>query len=290
MLAFKTMTRLSSHWHLAKRITLTVLLCTYTVQAQTANTEGKLTIEEVVRLTHDHLAEDILVTKIKKNAKPFDLSSDELLDLKKEGVSDTVIKYLLDPSLPYAPAPPPPNPVVAPTKTSEPGRSYPPDAYASRIPPGEPGLYFFSGNTPAPAKVDLKFLLGSVEAKSLMKKGKTLAFLVGPSASTHLQTSTPVFYIRLAEGKEIEELVLVDLLQKNGRRELDLGPKQELKAEDIHQRDLLEVGPHLFRIKPAKLEPGEYLFFFIGSAEPAKGVFGKGYDFSVEAQPSAKKK
>lgn len=283
------MVRLSFRWRLIQRIIVAATFCAFAIRAQVSAVEGKLTVEDIVKLTRDHLAEDIVVTKIKKNAKPFDLSSDELLDLKKEGVSDTVIKYLLDPSLPYTPPAPP---VIAPTspKTTELGKTYPADPHANQVPPGEPGLYFFADNGSTPAKVDLKFLLGSSEPKSLMKKGKTVAFLVGASANMHLKTSMPTFYLRLAEGKEIEEVVLVSLLEKNGRRELDLGPKQELKAEEIHPRDQLEVGSRLFRIKPAKLDPGEFLFFFIGSAEPPKGVFGKGYDFSIEAAPSKKTK
>jgi hypothetical protein len=287
MLALKPMPRLISICRSARHALLLAVLGAFAAEAQSANAERNLTVEEVVKLTGEHFSEEIIVTKIKKNGKPFDLSSDELLDLKKVGVSDIVIKYLLDPSLPYTPPAPPAAPSPVSSKPSEAGKTYPPDAYASRVPPGEPGLYLFSGDTPT--KVDLKFLLGTAEAKSLMKKGKTVAFLVGPSASTHVKTPTPVFYIRLLEGKEIEELVLVNLSEQNGRRELNLGPKQELKAEDIRPRELLEVGPHLFRVRPAKLDPGEYLFFFIGSAEPPKGVFGKGYDFKIEAPQIGKR-
>ncbi len=287
MLTLEPMAPLTPIRRSLPHVVILVLLTGLAAQSQTANAERNLTVEEVVKLTRERLSEDIIVTKIKKNGKPFDLSSDELLDLKKEGVSDIVIKYLLDPSLPYTPAAPPAAPNAASGKPSDTGKTYPPDPNASRIPPGEPGLYFFAGN--APTKVDLKFLLGTAQAKSLMKKGKTVAFLVGPKAGAHISSPTPVFYIRLPEGKEIEEIVLVSLLEKNGRRELDLGPKQELKAGDIRPRDLVEVGPHLFRVKPAKLDPGEYIFFFIGSAEPPKGVFGKGYDFNVEAAPAHKK-
>jgi hypothetical protein len=257
------------------------------VAAQSVSADN-LTIEEVVKLTRAKFSEDIIITKIKKNAKPFNLTTEEMLDLAKAGVTDTVIKYLVDPTLPYAPPPPP-----APLKPSaqgapgEPAKQYPADPLASRVPP-EPGLYVFRADTVS--RVDLKFLLGTEEPKTLMKKGKTVAYLMGATAGTHVNAAGPEFYVRLIDGKEIEELVLVSLLDKNGRREIAFAQKQELKAEDMRQRDLLEVGPRLYRVTPAKLEPGEYLFLFIGSAEPPKGVFGKGYDFSINAavQPKSK--
>jgi hypothetical protein len=31
-----------------------------------------------------------------------------------------------------------------------------------------------------------------------------------------------------------------------------------------------------------KLTKGEYMFFLLGSAEPPKGSYGKGYDFGIE--------
>src|SRR4051794_41482810 len=62
-----------------------------------------LTVEEVVRLSRAGVAEDVIAAKIKKNGKAFDLNTDELLDLKKYGVTDTLVRLMLDPTLPYIP-------------------------------------------------------------------------------------------------------------------------------------------------------------------------------------------
>jgi hypothetical protein len=99
-----------------------------------------------------------------------------------------------------------------------------------------------------------------------------------------VQEAAPEFYIRLMEGKGIEEVALVALSRKSDRRELEMGPKPELKAESVRAFDPLEVGPQLFKVTAAKLGPGEYLFFLIGSAEAAKGSLGKGYDFGIDAR------
>jgi len=260
------------------------------VNAQSPAAEPALTVEEIVKLTHSGFTEEIIVTKIKKNAKAFDLNGDELLDLKRAGVSEEVIKYMLDPSLPYTPPLPPAVGTIAPTKPHETTKKYPLDAHANGI-PAEAGLYFFPIKNGAPARVELKFLLGTETPKSLLKKKKVAGYLIGQHAKAQLTNSSPTFYVRLPEGKEIEELVLVNFSDKNDRRELELGsggPAQGLNSEDIRPRDSLEVGPRLFKINTQQLEPGEYLFLFMGSTESAKGIFGKGYDFGVP-DPADKK-
>lgn len=234
----------------------------------------------------------MIITDIKRNGKAFNLSTDELLELKKLGVSDNVLKYLLDPSQPYSPPAPAASPIRSEpgtppaSKPAPPPRKFPEDEFASRVPP-ESGLYRFTRNMPA--GVDLKMFLGANAkpglGKLLMKKGRVTAYLVGSSSKLRINESAPVFYLRLPEGKGIEELLLVHLDRKEDRREIDMGapgPKPELKPETLRQYDSLEVGPGVFRLIPNKLERGEFVFFLISSAEPAKGTYGKGYDFAID--------
>ncbi len=248
-----------------------------------------LTVEEVIKLHQSGFAEDLIIAKIKKNGKAFDLSTDELLELKKLGISEQIIKYLLDPSIPYAgppPAPPPVAPVPEKEKT-DPGKVYPPDSLASTI-PLEPGVYLTrNGN---PLKIDIKLLLGANQGaglgKVLMKKGKSTALLPGPAAKTRIVAPNPVFYVRLPEGKASEDLLLVALERKADRREVETGPpgpKPEFKPEDIRPIDPIEVGPRLYRITPANLKSGEYMLVLVGTAEPQKGPQGKAYDFAIDA-------
>ena len=114
------------------------------------------------------------------------------------------------------------------------------------------------------------------------KKGSTVAYLSEPAAKQRVRQS--VFYLRLPEGKAIEEVVLVVLDRKEGHRGLDLGrdSREEIKPSSVRQFESTEVGARLFRVTTSKLQPGEYLFFLIGSASPAQGNFGKGYDFGVD--------
>jgi hypothetical protein len=157
--------------------------------------------------------------------------------------------------------------------------------------PAEPGLYRFPAE--ALLKIDVKLLLGSEAKGSLLKKGKVVAYITGAAARTRIKEPSPVFYLRLPEGKAIEEIVLITLERKSNSREVEMGPsgkKQEFKAEAIRQYDSLEIGPQLFKITPVKLAKGEYLFLQIGSAEPPKGSYGKGFDFGIEEPAPATKK
>jgi hypothetical protein len=264
--------------------------------AQSANTAIPLTVEEVVRLSKAGFSEELIITKIKKNGKAFDLSTDELVELKRSGVSENVVKFLLDPAQPYAPAPVVPSGAGtsearagAPPIPSAPAKQYPEDPYASKV-PQEPGLYRFPAGSPQ--GVDLKLLLGTTEGaglgKVIMKKGKVVAYLPGPASKTRITEPVPRFYLRLPDGRGIEEVLLLTLERKADRREIEMGPagpKPELKAETIRRFDPVEIGARLFKITPDKLAAGEYLFFLMGSAEPPKGSYGKGYDFGVDAPP-----
>ncbi len=125
---------------------------------------------------------------------------------------------------------------------------------------------------------------------SLLKKGKAVAYIVGAASKNRTQESTPTFYLRLAEGRALEEIVLMILTPKGARRELEIGPagkKQEFKTELMRSFDSVEVGARLYRLTTAKLSSGEYMFFQIGSAEPAKGSYGKGFDFGIDEPKTA---
>jgi hypothetical protein len=278
------------------RLPAAFLAYSFLLSAQAGKAPARLTVEEVVQLSRAGFSEDVIITKIRKNGKAFDLSTEELVELKKIGLSDNEIKFLLDPSLPYAPPPPPVPPVTnrpdAPLVPAGPVKQYPQDANTSRVPP-EPGLYRVEDE--APLKIDLKLLLGAEEKGGLgpLKKGKVVSYIVGSRSKTRIKEPAPVFYLRLAEGKGIEEVVLMALDRKNDRRELEIGPsgkKQEFKAEAMRAFDSLETGPQLFRITTAKLGPGEYIFFQVGSAEPPKGSYGKGFDFGIDEPVAAPKK
>lgn len=254
--------------------------------AQAPASGPPLSVEEVVKLWKTRVPEDLIITMIKKNAKAFNLSTEEVLELRNVGLSDNVVKFLLDPSQPYTPPAAPAQPQPSGPRPAAP-KKYPADAYAAQV-PSDPGLYRFSDD--AFVKTDIKLLLGEKQGagvgKVAMKKGRAIGYLPGPTAKTRINEPSPSFYMRLPEGKPIEEVVLLAFEQKKNRREIEIGQtleKLELKADAMRPYDPLEVGPGLFKITTTdKVTKGEYLFLLLGSAEPPKGSYGKVYDFGIE--------
>ena len=49
------------------------------------------------------LSDDLVIAKIRQSNKGTDLSTDELVTLKKQGISDAVIKILMHPAEPTTP-------------------------------------------------------------------------------------------------------------------------------------------------------------------------------------------
>jgi hypothetical protein len=55
-----------------------------------------ITYEEVIRLTHDKVQPDIIIKKIQDSNTIFRLNSEEVLDLRKQGVDSKVVDYMMN--------------------------------------------------------------------------------------------------------------------------------------------------------------------------------------------------
>ncbi len=69
-----------------------------------------LTVDGIVSMVQAGLSEDLIVARIRKEDRAFDLTPEEMVKLKKEGVSDTIMQVMLDSraEIKRAVAPPPP--------------------------------------------------------------------------------------------------------------------------------------------------------------------------------------
>lgn len=246
-----------------------------------------LTIEEVVRQTKSGISDELIATNIKKAGRAYDLSTEEILELKRSGVSESIIKILMDPSQPYTP-PPPASPTPSASATPVAPRK-PMNPLAEKIPP-EPGMYISDGPQEEEfIRLEFKTLTAAKSGKGMaglitggMKKSPVAGYLVGAHAKTRVSDSSPVFYLRLPEKAAIEEVLLVALTAKPDRRDIDLGSnpsKPVFPVGTVKRYESKELAPGLFRIAVAQLEPGDYIFLLLGSADEKKGIVGKGYDF-----------
>lgn len=81
---------------------------------------------ELLSMREAGLSEEIIAARIKKEGKPMELSTEELVQLKRAGFTDAMLKVLMDPSVEYVIPPPAPvgpavvKPPPAPVRTAQP--------------------------------------------------------------------------------------------------------------------------------------------------------------------------
>src|SRR5437764_7441569 len=77
-----------------------VLLCALALPIG-ASVAGQATIslcvDDVIKMVQVKLADDLVISQIRRNSKSFVLSADELVRLKTAGASDEVIRAMLNP-------------------------------------------------------------------------------------------------------------------------------------------------------------------------------------------------
>ncbi len=257
------------------------------VFGQTAKTPpGSLSVEDVIRMTQANVGEELIITTIKRNAKPFDLNSDEIVALRKDGVSEAVIKYMVDPAQPYTPAPPAAAAVpTAPSMAPKP----PADPLVLKL-PGEPGVYILKGPDQFTA-LDLKTVVpykqpGKITKLSAgMVKGHVIGSVVGPAAATRAKNGPLVFYVRVGEKMAVEDLTLLRTQKASDRRNIDFGTKPGkvvFAIGSVRATESKAVAQGIFRVTATLQEGGEYFFFILGSGDEKKGTLGKGYDLGID--------
>lgn len=88
---------------------------------KTSPAEAVMTNKDVIKLAQAGIPENIIMQKIQTSKTKFDTSVDGLLELKKGGVSDNLIAFIMNPPAAAAPAPPPaPTPAPAPAPAPAP--------------------------------------------------------------------------------------------------------------------------------------------------------------------------
>ncbi len=88
---------------------LAVLLCisiplTLVAQSNTkapaasSASAGSLSVDDVIKLSKAGVDDDVIIQKIKKQGQPFDLTTDQLIQLKSASVSNRVMQVMIDPT------------------------------------------------------------------------------------------------------------------------------------------------------------------------------------------------
>lgn len=209
----------------------------------------------VVQLTKTGLDDEIIIAKMKTAHCKFALGDNDLMDLKKAGVSPKVIAAMLESSVLTSPI----------VKVD-----------------GNPVELHTLGQ----AKVGGR--LGSALTGGI-KSVKQKAYLQGQHAAV-VASRNPNIEIELPPNDTADNYILVIMDAKGDRRELEtgasggaVGGKSGIRAESVIQTSAEPLGGRRFKITPHEaVRSGEYILYVVGSADFQKGIFGRGYDFTIE--------
>lgn len=217
--------------------------------------EGDIDNARVVEMCKMGLDDEIVIAKIKTGRTKFALADNDLVALKQAGVSGKVVAAMLEASVLKEPH------VV------------------------------IDGN-PAPLHTLGQAKVGGRLGSSLsfgIKSVKSKAYLQGQHAAI-IVSRNPNIEMELPPGDSVDNYILVVMDAKGDRRELEVGAaggavgaKQGIRGESIIKTSSDALGGRKFKISASQtLKSGEYILYIVGSADFQKGIFGRGYDFTVE--------
>jgi hypothetical protein len=283
-------------------------------------TGSGLKASDVQEMVQSGLSEDLVIAALRKQGRPFELSAMEMVQLKKAGLSDNVIKVMLDPNAPVT------STIAASGGMMSLGVARPsgatPDAGVSETAvaanannpaaPHDSGIYLYAVNDTGAQKLMTPLerastqgtktgVLGHVLTYGIVK-GKTKAVIQGPRASIRTDDSKPVFYFYFEDKSAAlgtsrgfgaqtvsnpNQFSLVRFDQKKDSREVVVGTigfgtaSSGSESKEMVAFKSERVSPGVYRVVPlADMSPGEYAFIS-ASASGAAGAADI-FDFAVK--------
>jgi hypothetical protein len=217
--------------------------------------DSEITNARVIEMTKLGLGDDIIIARVKTGTCKFALSDGDLTQLKKANVSDKVIAAMLDASV-----------LTRPRVTID----------------GNPLELHTIGQEKVGGRLGhaVSFHIKSVKDK---------AYLQGQHASV-FASSNPAIQIELPPNNSIDDYIVVLMDGKGDRRELEMasgggtvGHKTGIRSDRVMKSSYESIGGRLYKIAVrSSLKQGEYIIYIVGSADYEKGIFGRGYDFTVQ--------
>ncbi len=276
-----------------RKNTFAVLIFSLCAHAQ----DAPLTKDTIIQMSKVGLPEDVIVGKIRGEARPLNVSAQDLISLKSAGVSDGVLRALVSP--PPVADPPGMTLNVSITDPNNP------------LAPHDPGIYMVK-NTEDGSRILVlmeRAAAGHEKTTNLwayvfsygIAKMSVKAQIPGPRADLRSTETNPVFYLyfpatgNLGVGDAItspSQFSLLSLEEMKDHREtavakMGLGTASEGNDDKrTIKLNAEKIRPYAYMVTPdVKLKPGEYAFV------AASGVAGSGssgavviFDFGVDAK------
>ena len=178
----------------------------------------------IIEMTHKGLGDDVIIARIKASATKFSLSDDDLANLKKAGVSDSVVAAMIQSTQ-----------LTSPKVTID----------------GNPVEVRTIGEQKVGGRLGHVVTLG-------IKSVKNKAYLQGQHASL-IASRKPVIDIELPANDNIDNYIIVEMDDKGDRREIEMGSvggtvgeKVGIRADRIVRTSATPVGGRRFRISAGK--------------------------------------
>jgi hypothetical protein len=247
-----------------------------------------MTNADVIKMVKGGLSESLIIAGIKQaDKRAFTFNADSLILLKTAGVSENIIRIMLDPSAASEPVPP-----AATAKSAVPSEPTP-AAGTDALPVAEIGVYYRNGDQWAdllPEVVNWK--TGGVLkhlASAGVIKGDINGLINGPSSKTILRPPIQVL-IYTPEGVAITEYQLLKLRQNGDTREFRTVTGGLMHAESGATRDLMpfeskKIAARTHALVLPALTTGEYGILSPGAASSssASAQLGKIYSFRIQS-------
>ena len=279
-----------------KRVILAALLAVFfpavLASQQLTGSQGedtqKMTNADVVKMVEAKLSDDLIVSKIRGSACSFDTSTDTILKLKSQGVSDGVIQAMVSAGKP-------------PSQASTPAA--PPADPNNPLSPHAPGIYWLAKNQGGQQLTRLEASsYGGSKASMGFGKVKYKAELARPHAALRIRESSPEFWFYFedaaqgfgrgplaAQSSKPEDFVLAKMEGHEKERQLFVGQASGFggssgpRSKDAVAVEIQKIAPGIFKVRVSKaLEPGEYCFVPPGGAAGFGIAGGQLFDFGVD--------
>jgi len=260
---------------------LTLLILTFLLGMPTVFSQAKpeiLTNASIISMTKAGLANMIIVSKIESSTCKFDCSTNSLIELKKQGVGDDVVKSMMDKSSGKAAAAKPDAP-APPSKT---------DAAKVASSGSIAGLdlvnHVYCYNKTTQAVKPLEKAVAGLRTKQGFFSGAVVLQVDGAKSSLRMSSDEAASFVINTSGAAAPEVVLYHLKSVKEHREA-----QSMKAnsfsgmktgEDVISVDIIKLKEGIYQLAPSrKLDKGEY--FFTGKAAAGSNSMDA-YAFGVD--------
>jgi hypothetical protein len=248
--------------------------------------QASMSNAEVVKMVKAGLSDDIVMGTIKSQPGSYSTTADDLIALKKAGVSDKVIAAMMEKNTAAAASG---SAVPAPAGAVAPAATAPAAAAAPMV--SEVGVYYMKSGTWAdlnPEVVNFKTggVLKTIGTAGIVK-GDVNGHLNGEHSPNQLKTPVELL-VYTPDGTAITEYQLLRLRDQKGSREFRTVTGGAMHVSGGATRDLVpfestKLAPRTYRIPLPNLGSGEYGLLppAASDATSSSGRIGKIYSFRI---------